>query len=160
MVLRVGDENGLPSTAIINAIQYATNMGAHVINCSWGSYFHSHSLKNAINASSAVFVCAAGNDASDNDVTPYYPASYASEHIIAVAATNQFDDLSMGTNYGPTSVDVGAPGANIFSCFPGNDYRYLTGSSMAAACCPLALYSTLVVLPLASTVCTSRFNES
>jgi len=79
--------------------------------------FNLHSCP--LDAYSAVVVCAAGNDGSDNDSTPFYPASYTSSNIIAVAATDQDHDLVSFSNYGNTSVDVGAPGTNIYSCEPG-----------------------------------------
>jgi subtilisin family serine protease len=87
----------------------------------------------AFNTSSAFFVCAAGHGDTDNDVTPYYPSSYESPNIIAVTATDQFDNLITEANYGAISVDVGAPGENILSCFPGNEYRFGGGTSMACS---------------------------
>jgi subtilisin family serine protease len=133
MVLKAGNESGLTLAAIIGAIEYASSFGAHVINCSLTSDERHQSLKDTIDeTSSAVFVCAAGNGSSNNDVTPYFPASFESAHIIAVAATNQFDNIHAESNYGATSVDVGAPGVNIYSCYLGNEYRYRTGTSFAA----------------------------
>ena len=60
-------------------------------------------------------VCAAGNEDENNDATPSYPASYTSTNIISVAATDQNDNRASFSNYGATSVDVGAPGTNIYS---------------------------------------------
>jgi subtilisin family serine protease len=102
----------------ISAIQYATQVGAHVISNSWGGYGYSSALRDAIAASSAVVVCAAGNDGIDNDGEGEYPASYDCSNIIAVAATDQDDNLAAFSNYGGVSVDVGAPGVNIFSAEP------------------------------------------
>jgi subtilisin family serine protease len=120
MVLRFLNAFGSGTTAdAISSIEYANTKGAHVINNSWGGGSFSQSLKNAIDASSAVVVCAAGNDGTDNDNTPHYPSNYTSSNIIAVAATDQHDNLASFSNYGATSVDVGAPGKNIYSCQPG-----------------------------------------
>ena len=99
----------------ISAIEYANAKGAHVINNSWGGGSYSQALKNAIDASSAVVVCAAGNDGVNNDITPHYPSNYTSTNIISVAATDQDDEIASFSNYGATSVDVGAPGTNIYS---------------------------------------------
>jgi subtilisin family serine protease len=119
MVLRFLNAFGEGDTAnSIRAIEYANAKGAHVINNSWGGGGFSHALKDAIDASSAVVVCAAGNDGTDNDSTPDYPASYTSSNIIAVAATDQDDNLASFSNYGATSVDVAAPGTNIYSSKP------------------------------------------
>lgn len=76
-------------------------------------------------------VAAAGNDSVNNDIYPHYPSSYTSENIIAVLATDKYDNISSFSNYGLTSVDLGAPGSDIYSCRPGNSYQYLSGTSMA-----------------------------
>src|SRR6266545_389453 len=79
-------------------------------------------------------VGAAGNSAANNDITPLYPASYELDNIVSVAATTRTDDLAFFSDYGATTVDLGAPGAAIYSCWNGsdNDYRYNDGTSMAA----------------------------
>lgn len=111
--------NGGSTSNAILAIQYANDNGARVTNNSWGwSGVLDQALKDAIDASSAVFVAAAGNDGTDNDATPHYPCSYTSSNIICVAATDQNDNLASFSNYGVTSVDVAAPGVNIYSTMP------------------------------------------
>ena len=106
--------SGITSNLIL-AIEYANNNGAHVINNSWGGGGFSQSLKDTIDASSAVVVCAAGNSDVNTDTSPHYPSSYTSTNIISVAATDQYDNRASFSNYGATSVDVGAPGVNIYS---------------------------------------------
>ncbi len=119
MILKFLDATGTGTTAgAIAAINYATDKGAHVINCSWGGPDNSFLLQLAIEASSALVVCAAGNASSNNDLAPEYPTSYPSSNIISVAATNQDDGLAWFSNIGATSVDVGAPGTNIYSTVP------------------------------------------
>ncbi|MBM4240634.1 MAG: peptidase S8/S53 subtilisin kexin sedolisin [Euryarchaeota archaeon] len=119
----------------IEAINYARLMGAHIISNSWGGPDYSQALKDIIDASQALFVCAAGNDpyygGDNNDVTPTYPASYLSPNIIAVAASDQNDNLASFSNYGLNSVDVTAPGVSIYSTKPSSSYGYLSGTSMA-----------------------------
>jgi subtilisin family serine protease len=78
-----------------------------------------------------VFCAAAGNDGSDNDAEPVYPASYDAPNIISIAATDQNDALAEFSNYGKNSVDVAAPGTNILSTYPEDKYAYLQGTSMA-----------------------------
>lgn len=109
---------GGPISDAIAAIQYADANGAHVINNSWGGGGFSQALKDAIDASSAVVVCAAGNDGTDNDETPAYPASYSSANIIAVGATDHNDCSATFSNYGVASVDLLAPGVSIYSSIP------------------------------------------
>ncbi len=137
MVLRAFDRDGFGTAAAeLNSILYASSKGAHVINNSWGGPGFAQSLKDAIDASPAVVVCAAGNGGNDsigdnNDSLPHYPSGYSSANIIAVAATDQNDDLASFSNYGPTTVDVAAPGVNILSTWNDGDYQYLQGTSMA-----------------------------
>ncbi len=122
MVLRFLDAWGLGSTAnAIAAIEYANDMGADVINNSWGGGGGDQALKAAIDASTALVVCAAGNSGRNNNITPHYPSSFTSANIIAVAASNQDDQLAGFSNYGNVSVDVAAPGVNIWSAAPGRN---------------------------------------
>src|SRR5439155_27108301 len=122
----------------VKCIDYARSKGAKVINASWGSTsFTSQALHDAIDnlrQAGIIFVAAAGNSAQDNGVNPIYPASYNLDNIISVAATTRNDDLAFFSNYGSTTVDLGAPGDPIFSCWNGSDsdYRYFQVTPMAA----------------------------
>ena len=135
MLLRFLDENGIGTVADeISAIDYAIGNGAHIINASFGSDTYSQSEYNAIsraNSEGILFVAAAGNDSLNNDTSPFYPASYNLPNIIAVAATDQDDNLTWFSDYGPTTVDVGAPGVNIYSTSPDTGYGYMHGTSVA-----------------------------
>ena len=75
---------------------------------------------------------AAGNSGTDNDSMPTYPASYTLPNVLTVAATDNSDQLAYFSNVGRKSVDLGAPGLNIYSTWPGGSYQYLSGTSMAA----------------------------
>ncbi|HNT08898.1 S8 family serine peptidase, partial [Methanoculleus sp.] len=110
------DGYGEDADAIL-AIQYATMMGADIISCSWGGDDDSQALKDAIDATPALVVCAAGNDALDSDAVPHYPSSYDCANILAVAASNNTERLAPFSNVGATSVDVAAPGASILSTY-------------------------------------------
>ncbi len=122
MPLRALDAVGVGTVAQeIEAINYAKDNGAHVINASLAGPDVSRLEEDAIESATSagiLFVAGAGNDGTDNDSTPVYPASYDISGIIAVAATNQNDSLAWYSNYGATSVDVAAPGSNIFSAKP------------------------------------------
>ncbi|DAC71856.1 MAG TPA: hypothetical protein DSN98_08180 [Thermoplasmata archaeon] len=118
----------------IAAIRYANANGASVISNSWGGPDYSQALKDAIDASPAVVVCAAGNSypGNDNDLIPVYPASYNSSNIISVSATDQDDYLASFSNFGFDSVDLAAPGVNILSTLNvAGAYGYKSGTSMA-----------------------------
>jgi subtilisin family serine protease len=115
------------------AIAYAYENGARIINASWGGYGDSQALSDAIGAApDALFVAAAGNDNVDNDVTPFYPASFALPNVLSVAAIHNEGHLTSFTNYGAATVDLSAPGEDILSTVPGDFWAYASGTSMAA----------------------------
>jgi len=121
--LRVLDANGSGYTSdIIEAVEYIADDALQVrltaMNMSFGGGGFSQFLEEAIEASSAVVVCSAGNSAENNDNIPHYPASYDCPNIMAVAATDQDDNLAGFSNYGAVSVDVAGPGVNIYSTVP------------------------------------------
>ena len=139
MALKIADVNGILWTDdAISAIEYATDNGANVINASWGGYWYSQGLYDAIEAAGnagVLFVAAAGNAGTDNDVDPMYPASYDLDCIISVLATDHDDNRVVSwwaSNYGATTVDLGAPGSDILSCLLGGGYTSMSGTSMAS----------------------------
>jgi len=147
---------------IIQAIDYMTNLktrkGLNVValNHSWsGTSFSQAMLQALTRAAQAgiLSVAAAGNAAANNDSSPVYPACHNTtpaagyDAIIAVAAIGPAGNLSSFSSYGPTSVDLAAPGGErvdvsnpslhdpymeIWSTAPVNEYRYVRGTSMAA----------------------------
>ncbi len=91
-------------------------------------------LKDVIDASSAVVVCAAGNEGLNTDIIPHYPSGFSSPNILSVTATDQNDSLASFSNFGQTTVDVTAPGVNILSTLAaveGGEYGFKNGTSMA-----------------------------
>jgi subtilisin family serine protease len=139
----LGRRGGTTANAI-KAVDYMTDLKQRGINLvatnnSWGGGGYSQGLYDAIdraNAEGILFVAAAGNGGSDgvgdnNDATPHYPSSYANENIISVAAITNTGAISSFSNYGATSVDIGAPGSGIYSTLPGNSYGSYSGTSMA-----------------------------
>jgi subtilisin family serine protease len=102
----------------VKAINFARQNGAKIINASFGGGTYSQSEFDAINLfkqSGGIFLAAASNDSTNNDIYYMYPANYSLDNIISVAATDQNDKLATFSNYGLTTVDVGAPGVNIYS---------------------------------------------
>lgn len=130
----LGPAGGATSDAVA-ALNYAADLGVKVSNNSWGGGGYSSSLYSAINASKSVghvFVAAAGNAGTNNDSSPFYPASYNLDNIISVAATDNRDNRASFSNYGATSVDLGAPGVDIASTYSGSSYVWSSGTSMAS----------------------------
>jgi subtilisin family serine protease/subtilisin-like proprotein convertase family protein len=135
MALKFMGPNGGTTYDAIRAINYATQMGAKITNNSWAGGGFSQGLYDAIAAArnaGSLFIAAAGNSGNNNDSTATYPASYDLDNIIAVAATDRNDQLASFSNYGATSVDIGAPGVDILSTTPNNTYSTYDGTSMAA----------------------------
>jgi subtilisin family serine protease len=130
----IGPDGGYLSDAVL-AIQYAVAHGATVINASWGSSSSAQSLYDAINqarSAGVLVVAAAGNASTNNDSTPYYPASYQLDNIISVGAVDNDFGLAWFSNYGATTVHLAAPGDGILSTWPGDSYNWMSGTSMAA----------------------------
>lgn len=117
----------------LKAVDYATKMGAKVLSNSWGGGKFSQTLQDAVKRSSdagAIFIAAAGNDGSNNDSTPSYPASFDVPNIVAVAAIDNRGEMASFSNYGKKTVHVAAPGVNIYSS-TGGSYDSWSGTSMA-----------------------------
>lgn len=136
----------------IRALDYLTDLKArHGINIvasnnSWSGGGYSQALHEAILRSAKrdiLFVTAAGNEAGNNDLSPTYPAHYNTtqgtwqetaagyDAVIAVASITKTGGLSSFSNYGATSVDIGAPGSGIWSTVPSGGYGPSDGTSMA-----------------------------
>jgi subtilisin family serine protease len=130
----LGPFGGSTSDAIA-ALDYAVAAGCVVSNNSWGGGGYSSALYSAIDSARAaghIFVAAAGNSGANTDSSPHYPSSYNLDNIISVAAIDNRDRLASFSNYGATSVDLGAPGVDIASTYSGSGYAWSSGTSMAA----------------------------
>ena len=136
MPLKFIGANGEGTAAdAVRAVLYAAANGAHITNNSYGGDGFSQAMLDAIQTSDAagsLFVAAAGNDASNNDQAPVYPADYDVPSVLTVAATDHFDRKAWFSNFGAASVDIAAPGFGIYSTWPGGAYRFADGTSMAA----------------------------
>lgn len=134
MAVKFLDANGSGSLEnAIKAIDYATKMGAKVMSNSWGGGGASQTLMDAIkrsNDAGAIFIAAAGNDASNNDQRDTYPANYDVPNVVSVAAINNRGEKASFSNYGKRTVHLGAPGVNIYSS-TGGTYDSWSGTSMA-----------------------------
>ncbi len=132
------------TSGAINAIEFAIQAKAvfaasgganvRVLSNSWGGGGFSRALLDEINRANAndmLFVAAAGNSSSNNDLFAFYPASYNAPNVVAVAATDNSDSLASFSNYGASSVDLGAPGVSVLSTILGGNYDSFSGTSMA-----------------------------
>lgn len=123
----------------ITCLNFARTNGARIINASWGFVSNSLALSNAIvslQASNIIVVAAAGNNSTNLDVSPNYPIGYRLNNVVAVTATSTTDALSAYSNFGANSVDLGAPGDQIYSTWVPIDSFYLSGSSGTSFAAP------------------------
>lgn len=128
-----GNGSGTLEDAIL-AIDYATKMGAKIMSNSWGGGGFSQTLKDAIvrsHEAGALFVAAAGNEQNNNDSNPTYPATYDVPNVLSVAAIDNNGQIASFSNYGKSSVHVGAPGVNILSSTLNGKLESWSGTSMA-----------------------------
>jgi subtilisin family serine protease len=137
MAVKFLDSGGSGDTAdAVTALQYAVANGARISSNSWGGYGFDQALYDAISAAGdagMLFCAAAGNNSIDIEGQDWIPGGYDLPNIVDVAATDSNDALAWFSNWGATSVDLGAPGDSIYSTFLGSTYAYLSGTSMA---CP------------------------
>ena len=138
--LRVFDANGNLNnyaSRIRYAINHATNYNIPILNYS-GSILSNYTGFNdvyaAIQQYSGLFVCAAGNDYNDNDINPTFPSNWTLflDNLVSVGALDNNDNRVAFSNVGEVSVDLFAPGTDIYSTYNNLWYKYDSGTSMAA----------------------------
>lgn len=143
MTLKFMSDRGIGSTsAALASMNYIAkmkelyNVNVVAVNASWQSYGYTslvYDALNRLNNDGILFVTAAGNSSSNNDITPEYPSCYDLDNVISVGAlSNDGHSLAELSNYGSTSVDLAAPGIMIKSTLPYNSYGDLSGTSMAS----------------------------
>jgi methionine-rich copper-binding protein CopC len=124
-------------TAAAEAIEYAVNHGAKVINASWGGDGEDPTIAAAIqyaDENGVIIVCAAGNNGTDDDTTFFSPASYSSEYpkVISVAAISSNGTLASWSDYGTGTVQLAAPGNDVYGLGVSGNWTTDSGTSMAA----------------------------
>jgi subtilisin family serine protease len=162
MPLRACATTNCPYAAVAEAIAYAVDNDAAIINLSLGGFGYSQTLADAIGYAEAAgvpVVAAAGNFDADNDLTPYYPASLDNSNIISVAATDRNDDLAVfpsgGSHYGESTVDLAAPGAQILTTTIGG-WGTWNGTSFAA---PMVSGTAAMILDLTPTATPTEIRQ-
>ncbi len=121
----------LESDDAAQAIIYAAENGAKVINLSWGDYQESSLIEDAMAYAidkGALICAAAGND---NSNSPIYPAASNKTAVLTVGATDSNDQMASFSNYGDW-VDVSAPGVSIYSTYLDHSYLQMDGTSLAS----------------------------
>jgi subtilisin family serine protease len=138
MAVRVLDSQGSGTTAsIISGMGFAVTNGAKVINMSLGGAIpfdqaYSDAITTAM-TSDVVVVVAAGNDTNNNDTSARYPCNFTHANLVCVAALDQNFALATFSDWGATSVDVGAPGTNMWSTWTGTNTTITDTMNAAAA---------------------------
>lgn len=149
---------------IANAIRYAVDNGAKIINMSFGKYLSpqkklvDEAMKYAAQKN-VLLIRGAGNDGADIDLTPFYPSQFLADgtvakNVITVGATDMKGNKAGFSNYGLKSVDIFAPGVKIYSSVSGGKYAFKEGTSMAspvvagAAALILSYFPNLTALQL------------
>ena len=140
--------NGGTTANAVKAVDYFTDLktrqGLNVVatSNSWGGGGFSQALGDAIeraNAANILFIAAAGNSTIDCDTSSAcYPAEYTSANVLTVAALTSTGALASYSNYGATTIDIGAPGSGVWSTVPASSkgkvissYASYSGTSMA-----------------------------
>lgn len=140
----VPDASDELNSDIVEAYQYAAKNGAKIINCSFGKapMEGDNVVRDVINEIGKKYgvlvVVSAGNDSwgpfswHDNDTDPKIPAALDSANMITIASTTISGGLSSFSNVGAKTVDLAAPGSDIYSTVNGNKYAMASGTSMAS----------------------------
>lgn len=139
MILKYYNSKAEDADNVLNtakAIEYATKMKVQIINYSGGGssqYLKEFQAIEQAGKKNIIFIAAAGNNNSNTDNKKYFPANYALNNIISVAATDNDGELVSFSNYGGNTVDIAAPGKLIYSALPHNTYGFMSGTSQATA---------------------------
>ena len=145
MVLRAVPNGDERDKDVANAIRYAVDNGAKVINMSFGKYYtpHKEIVDDAIKYAASkdvLLVHAAGNDAKDKDQEDSYPTRLLNDNTkamnwldIGASSSSKKKLIAEFSNYGKNSVDFFAPGVDVYSTVPDGKYEDASGTSMA---CP------------------------
>ena len=129
-------KSDLTSSATTQAIDEAISQGATIINMSFGGPVLSQTRLEAYQRAEAagiLLIAAAGNSDSNTDLAKAsYPANAPVANMISVAASDSFDNLASWTQWGPSTVDLAAPGAQIYTTTINSGYGFANGTSFAS----------------------------
>jgi subtilisin family serine protease len=132
MPLKAFTPNGVANVSdIINAIYYAVNNGARIINMSFSQDQISTEVMRAINYANRNGVICVASTGNQNQSTLVYPAGYG--NVLGVASVSPTGTLSTFSNYGPDITTVAAPGEGLITTYPGAHYAAAWGTSFSSA---------------------------
>lgn len=146
MPIRVVPNGDERDKDIANGIYYAVDNGAHIINMSFGKSYSPHKeiVDKAVRyaeSKGVLIIHSAGNDKDDNDVDESFPTRFykngkEASNWLEVGASTQGTDssdlIASFSNYGKKTVDFFAPGVDIYSTDPGNEYDSADGTSLSS----------------------------
>ncbi|MGY1609130.1 S8 family serine peptidase [Geodermatophilus sp. SYSU D00700] len=135
MPLVIGRGSGVDLLLGAEAIRYAADNGADVVNASWGGPGAAQQLADAIDyavSKGVVVVAAAGNDAANRDTSMFYPASLNRPGMVTVGSSTAADTASSSSAYGAGTVDLFAPGNLVLAPWNDGSYKLVSGTSIAA----------------------------
>jgi subtilisin family serine protease len=141
MILRAVPDGDERDKDVANSIRYATDNGAKIINMSFGKSYSPY--KNVVDeailyaqSKNVLIIHAAGNESANNDKEPNFPSAFINgkraDNWIEVGASDPRGNAASFSNYGINSVDLFAPGLQIYSTLPFNKYGSESGTSMAS----------------------------
>ena len=136
------------TSGAVQCVDWAVANGANILSNSWGGGGFSQALHDAISNAQdqgVLFVAAAGNSGANADEDPHYPSNYVLDNVISVAAMDRHGNLASWSNYGVESVDLAAPGVEIYSATADSDSAYANYSGTSMACPHAAGVSALLV---------------
>ncbi len=132
--LKVGNTNkGINVDYVHNAVSYATDNNIPILNISLGKILETSNIVNlTFKNYPGLIICSAGNEITNTDDNFHYPSCLDYDNIISVGASNRNGEKYSKSNYGKTTVDLFAPGEDIFSTYSNNRYATASGTSYAA----------------------------
>jgi subtilisin family serine protease len=140
---------------VIRAIYFAADHNVKIINMSFGFSNGSDALMKAINYANRKGVICVASAGNDGGTALLYPAAFG--NVIGVASVNSQYQPSLFTNRGPDLVTIAAPGENLVTTFPGDQYAVASGTSFSA---PLVAGATSLMLDAANTDTAAQLQEA
>jgi hypothetical protein len=140
MPLKISNGNSMRMSDATEALYYAVDNGADIVNCSFGTgagvaraqVADFEAAVEYARTRGVLVMAAAGNEGIDIDASPRYPASLPQDNLVSVGASTSQDQRASFSNWGTVSVDLHAPGLNIVATLPGGAYGGMSGTSMAS----------------------------
>lgn len=131
------------------SFKYAQGFQPQFVNYSGGGYAPSRQEKQILEGfdkNNTLIIAASGNQKNNNDISPYYPASYQLENLLSVGSISSHRSLSSFSNFGKSHVHIFTQGENVLATSLGNKLTSLSGTSQATA--KLSAYAIYLFLEM------------